>query len=114
MISGGKEEKRKRRTDLLTVDVEVHGPAGSTPADRVAGHAAISSLVLLSHRTDEQCGVVLGEVVSVTGSECHVVPQPLEHNSRSILDRTAPGYVCLVLNDCRCGALLDDGRGHGD
>lgn len=49
---GRGREEENRWIYLLTIDSEFHGPAVPTVADRVAGHTAVSSLVLFSHRTD--------------------------------------------------------------
>lgn len=54
------------------------------------------------------------EVVSVIGTECNIIPEPLERDSRSFLNRTSPGDVRLVLNDCIGRALLNGWIGHGD
>lgn len=99
---------------ILTVHVEFHGPAGSSPADSVAGHAAVAPPVLFPHGSDHQRGVVPGEAVSVPEIQRDVVPQPLEHDSRPSLHRTRPGHVCLVLNDSVRRALLNDRSGDGD
>lgn len=47
-----KGKRREIQIYLLTIDIEFHGPAVPTLADRVAGHTAVNSLVPFSHRTD--------------------------------------------------------------
>lgn len=68
------KSKRLKILYVLTIDIEFHGPTVLPLAHRVAGHTLVTSLVLLSHRTDKQCRSVLGEVVSVTGTEWDVIP----------------------------------------
>lgn len=100
--------------DLLTVDIEFLSPAVLALADGVAGYTAIHSFVLFPHRTDQQCGVVLGEVVSLTGSQWDVVPLPLENNSCSSGNRASPCNVCLVLNNRIRWTFLNHWHRHRD
>lgn len=82
---------------LLTVHVEFHILALQRFAHWVFDLASVSSLVLLFHRADQQCRSVLSEVISLTGNQFCIVPEPPKLNSGSSIDRTSPSYVGFVL-----------------
>lgn len=86
----------------------------STLADCITSHTVIRPPVLLLRGANQQCGVVLREVISVADAQRNIVPQPLKHNSGPSLHRAGPSNIGFVFNDCMGGGLHNDWTGNRD